>query len=213
MLAVTDWCELENSLLRGFSNQSFSLCIEWRMFRDSSVMLVGSEQFTPNHSSLLDSGKKQNKSASNWFGCFLVIKRLFRSHILAVFYRSEECSSNMMGFNLKNHQINEIISNRLGVPLGAPVMTPASKSTCRVHMHDFTCPLRSSYAVMPSDHQSTEKEYPGWEPSKVWKSSGAERQKTCGIVFIAVCGTLYAQNVTKSPDKWSESSSGLWSCQ
>lgn len=121
--------------------------------------------------------KKEKKTGSNWFGCFLVIKRLFRSHILAVFYRSEECSSNMMGFNLKNHQINEIISNRLGVPLGAPVMTPASKSTRRVHMHGFTCPLRSSYAVMPSDHQSTEKEYPGWEPSKVWKSSGAERQK------------------------------------
>lgn len=52
--------ELENSLLRGFSNQSFSLCIEWRMFRDSCVMLVGSGQFTLDHSSPLDSGKKKN---------------------------------------------------------------------------------------------------------------------------------------------------------
>ena len=30
---------------------------------------------------------------------------------------------------------------------------------------------------MPSDHQSTEKEYPGWEPSKLWKSSGADGEK------------------------------------
>lgn len=60
MLAVTDWRELENSLLRAFSNQSFSLCIEWRMFWGSCVMLVGRGQFTLNHSSLLNSGGKNN---------------------------------------------------------------------------------------------------------------------------------------------------------
>lgn len=126
--------ELENSLLRGFSNQSFSLCIEWRMFRDSCVMLVGSGQFTLDHSSPLDSGKKK-KTGYNWFGCFLVINGSLEV-TFQLFPRSEECSSNMICSNQWNY----------------------CKWTHRAHMHDFTCPLRSSYAVIPSDHQSTEKE-------------------------------------------------------
>lgn len=150
--------------------------------------------------------RKKKKNSLQLAGMLSCSYWLCWSHILAVFYRSEECSPNMMGSGLNNHQINEI---RLGVLPGEPAMTLASKSTYRAHVHDFTCPLRSSYAVMPRDHQSTEKEYPGWEPSKVWKSSGADRQKTCGIVFIAVCRTLYDPNITKSSDKWSESSSGL----
>lgn len=117
-------------------------------------MLVGSEQFTLNHSSLLDSGKI---TGYNWFGCFVVnigsLEVTFQ-----VFPSSEECSSNMMGSKLNNNQINEIIIFTLGVLPGEPVMTPVSKLTHRAHMDDFTCPLRSSYAVIPSDHQSTEKE-------------------------------------------------------
>lgn len=42
------------------------------MFRDSSVMLVGSEQFALNHSSLLDSGKKKKKKTG--LDAFLLLK-------------------------------------------------------------------------------------------------------------------------------------------
>lgn len=130
MLAVTDWCELENSLLRGFSNPSLSLCIEWRMFRDSSVMLVGSEQFALNHSSLLDSGEKKKKKTG--LDAFLLLKG------------SLEVTFELFSIGLKNllriwwALIQRIIRSVKWSPtdlvflLGAPVMTPR-----RVHMHSF----------------------------------------------------------------------------